>query len=86
MVSNRVLTVRLVNNAVFEAKGVHDIGVALRVIKDGGLGFSSTADFSADSCGFEAFAEDPSQVSLVAALVVADPVLHALLQVVLLLC
>jgi len=49
VVSNRVLTVRLVNNAVFEAKGVHDIGVGLRVIKDGGLGFSSTANLSADS-------------------------------------
>jgi len=49
LVSNRVLTVRLVNNAVFEAKGVHDIGVGLRVLKKGGLGFSSTADFSPKS-------------------------------------
>ena len=45
-VSNRVLTIRLVNNAVFEAKGVHDIGVGVRVIQNGGLGFSSTADLS----------------------------------------
>jgi len=49
VVSNRVLTIRLVNNAVFEAKGVHDIGVGLRVLKNGGLGFSSTADFSSNS-------------------------------------
>ena len=49
LVSNRVLTVRLVNNSVFEAKGVHDIGVGIRVLKDGGLGFSSTADFSTRS-------------------------------------
>ena len=49
LVSNKVLTVRLVNNSVFEAKGVHDIGVGIRVLKDGGLGFSSTADFSAES-------------------------------------
>lgn len=49
VVSNRVLTVRLVNNAVFEAKGVHDIGVGLRVLKINGLGFSSTADFSPKS-------------------------------------
>jgi len=49
VVSNRVLTVRLVNNAVFEAKGVHDIGAGLRVLKEGGLGFSSTADLSPQS-------------------------------------
>lgn len=49
LVSNRVLTVRLVNNSVFEAKGVHDIGVGIRVLKDGGLGFSSTADFTSKS-------------------------------------
>jgi len=48
-VSNRVLTVRLVNNAVFEAKGVHDIGVGLRVLKKSGLGFSSTANLSPNS-------------------------------------
>lgn len=46
LVSNKVLTVRLVNNAVFESKGVHDIGVGLRVIKGKMLGFSSTADLS----------------------------------------
>ena len=45
-VSNRVFTVRLVNNAVFEAKGVLDIGVGIRVVKNGGLGFSSTSDMS----------------------------------------
>ena len=49
LVSNKVLTVRLVNNSVFEAKGVHDIGVGLRVIKGNMLGFSSTADFSKKS-------------------------------------
>jgi PmbA protein len=49
LVSNRVLTTRLVNNSVFEAKGVHDIGVGIRVLRDGGLGFSSTADFSSKS-------------------------------------
>jgi len=49
VVSNRVLTVRLVNNAVFEAKGVHDIGVGLRVLRKGRLGFSSTANFSPNS-------------------------------------
>jgi len=49
VVSNRVLTVRLVNNAVFEAKGVHDIGAGLRVLKANGLGFSSTADLSPKS-------------------------------------
>jgi len=49
VVSNKVLTVRLVNNAVFEAKGVHDIGAGLRVLKEGGLGFSSTADLSPQS-------------------------------------
>jgi len=49
VVSNRVLTVRLVNNAVFEAKGVHDIGAGLRVLKANGLGFSSTADLSPQS-------------------------------------
>lgn len=48
-VSNRVLTVRLVNNAVFEAKGVHDIGVGVRVLKENGLGFSSTAELSPDA-------------------------------------
>jgi len=49
VVSNRVLTVRLVNNAVFEAKGVHDIGAGLRVLKANGLGFSATADLSQKS-------------------------------------
>ncbi len=49
LVSNKVLTVRLVNNSVFEAKGVHDIGVGLRVIQDKMLGFSSTADLSRKS-------------------------------------
>jgi PmbA protein len=49
LVSNNVLTIRLVNNAVFEAKGVHDIGVGLRIIKDDMLGFSSTADLSKNS-------------------------------------
>jgi len=49
VVSNRVLTVRLVNNAVFESKGVHDIGVSVRVLRKGGMGFSSTADFSPKS-------------------------------------
>ncbi|MGQ9624315.1 MAG: TldD/PmbA family protein [Candidatus Bathycorpusculaceae bacterium] len=49
LVSNKLLTIRLVNNAVFEAKGVHDIGVGLRVIKDNMLGFSSTADLSKNS-------------------------------------
>jgi len=47
--SNHVLTVRLVNNAVFEAKGVHDIGAGLRVLKSNRLGFSSTADLSPKS-------------------------------------
>jgi len=49
LVSNKVLTIRLVNNAVFESKGVHDIGVGLRVIKGKMLGFSSTADLSKKS-------------------------------------
>jgi len=49
LVSNNVLTIRLVNNAVFESKGVHDVGVGLRVIKGDMLGFSSTADFSKKS-------------------------------------
>lgn len=49
LVSNKVLTVRLVNNSVFEAKGVHDIGVGIRVLRDGGLGFTSTADFTPKS-------------------------------------
>ncbi|MEM3730341.1 MAG: TldD/PmbA family protein [Candidatus Bathyarchaeia archaeon] len=49
LVSNKVLTVRLVNNSVFESKGVHDIGVGLRIIKGGMLGFSSTADLSKKS-------------------------------------
>jgi len=49
LVSNKVLTIRLVNNAVFESKGVHDIGVGLRVIKGNMLGFSSTADLSKKS-------------------------------------
>lgn len=49
LVSNKVLTVRLVNNSVFEAKGVHDIGVGIRVLREGGLGFSSTADFTSKS-------------------------------------
>jgi len=49
LVSNRVLTARLVNNAVFESKGVHDIGIGLRTIKGNMLGFSSTADLSKKS-------------------------------------
>lgn len=49
LVSNKVLTVRLVNNSVFEAKGVHDIGVGIRVLRGGGLGFSSTADLTSKS-------------------------------------
>lgn len=49
LVSNKVLTVRLVNNSVFEAKGVQDIGVGLRVVKNNMLGFSSTADLSKKS-------------------------------------
>ena len=49
LVSNKVLTVRLVNNSVFEAKGVLDIGVGIRALRGGGLGFSSTADFSSKS-------------------------------------
>lgn len=49
LVSNKVLTIRLVNNAVFESKGVHDVGVGLRVIKGKTLGFSSTADLSEKS-------------------------------------
>ena len=44
-----MLTIRLANNAVFESKGVHDIGVGVRVIKGNMLGFSSTADFSKNS-------------------------------------
>jgi len=50
-VSNNVLTIRLVNNAVFESKGVHDTGVGLRVIRGNSLGFSSTADLSKKSLG-----------------------------------
>jgi len=49
LVSNKVLTIRLVNNAVFESKGVHDIGIGLRAIKGNMLGFSSTADLSKKS-------------------------------------
>ena len=49
LVSNKVLTVRLVNNAVFESKGVHDTGIGLRVIKGKTLGFGSTADLSEKS-------------------------------------
>jgi len=49
LVSNKVLTIRLVNNSVFEAKGVHDIGVGIRVLRGGGLGFSSTADLTSKS-------------------------------------
>jgi len=49
VVSNRVLTIRLVNNAVFEAKGVHDVGIGVRIIKNKGLGFSSTAQLSKKS-------------------------------------
>ncbi len=49
LVSNKVLTIRLVNNAVFESKGVHDVGIGLRVIKGNMLGFSSTADLSKKS-------------------------------------
>ena len=49
LVSNKVLTIRLVNNAVFESKGVHDVGVGLRLIKDNMLGFCSTADLSKKS-------------------------------------
>ncbi len=47
--SNRVLTIRIVNNAVFEAKSVHDIGAGIRVIKGNMLGFSSTSDLSPQS-------------------------------------
>jgi PmbA protein len=43
-VSNNVLTVRLMNNGVFEAKAVHDIGVSVRVADEHGLGFSSTSN------------------------------------------
>ena len=46
VVSNRLFTVRLVNNVVFEAKGVLDIGAGIRVIKNGGLGFGSTSSTS----------------------------------------
>lgn len=49
LVSNKVLTIRLVNNAVFESKGVHDIGVGLRIIRGNMLGFSSTAGLTRKS-------------------------------------
>lgn len=49
LVSNKVLTIRLVNNSVFEAKCVHDIGVGIRVLRGDGLGFSSTADYTSKS-------------------------------------
>lgn len=46
LVYNKVLTIRLVNNSIFEAKGIEDIGLGVRVILGNGLGFSSTSDLS----------------------------------------
>ncbi|MHA1722538.1 MAG: TldD/PmbA family protein [Candidatus Baldrarchaeia archaeon] len=45
---NKVFTVRMANNTILESKGVLDIGMGLRVISGGGLGFSATADLSND--------------------------------------
>ena len=43
---NKVFTVRMANNMILESKGVLDIGMGIRVVHEGGLGFSATADLS----------------------------------------
>ncbi|MEW6069779.1 MAG: TldD/PmbA family protein [Candidatus Thermoplasmatota archaeon] len=45
----KIFTVRIVNSRIFEAKGIQDSGVGLRVIKNGGLGFSTANEFSNSS-------------------------------------
>jgi PmbA protein len=46
VLSNKVLTIRIVNNAIFEVKSIHDVGVGVRVVVDKGLGFSSTSNLT----------------------------------------
>ena len=46
VVWNKVFTVRMANNMILESKGVLDIGMGIRVVDEGGLGFSATADLS----------------------------------------
>jgi len=46
VVWNKVFTVRMANNMILESKGVLDIGMGIRVVGEGGLGFSATADLS----------------------------------------
>jgi len=48
-VMNRVFTVRMTRNSIFEAKGVQDKGIGIRVSREGGLGFSSTSKFDSES-------------------------------------
>jgi PmbA protein len=48
-VMNRVFTVRMTRNSIFEAKGVLDKGVGIRVSRECGLGFSSTSKFDSES-------------------------------------
>jgi len=45
-VRNKVFTVRMANNMILESKGVLDIGMGIRVVHGGGLGFSATANLS----------------------------------------
>lgn len=46
LAENNLLTIRMANNVVIESKGILDTGVGIRIIIDGGIGFSSTSDLS----------------------------------------
>ena len=46
LAQNNLLTIRMANNGVIESKGILDTGAGIRIIIDGGIGFSSTSDLS----------------------------------------
>ena len=61
---NKVFTVRMANNMILESKGVLDTGMGIRVVDEGGLGFSAYAH----SCVIEKLASH-SQVLAITVMV-----------------
>jgi PmbA protein len=44
--TNDLLSIRIANNRIIESKAIADTGIGIRIIKDEGLGFSSTTDLT----------------------------------------
>jgi PmbA protein len=44
--TNNLLSIRIANNKVIESKAISDSGIGIRVLKNTGLGFSSTTDLT----------------------------------------